>query len=224
MKRLNFPRPFLMAVLLASAALPARAASPSPSPSSLAPSPASSAPSPANSPAPGAKSPAPKPVDATAGKEKTDYPSSFMDYKLGMGLDDVKAALLKDSLLDYNGDPDVTLMPDRKQTLIDVQGPSYIKRASFQFVDDKLYTMVFHLDATKVDHYSIFTSMSNKYGQPTSLSPRETVWENDSVRVSIERPLSVKYIDMKTYKDLIASGAAEKSLRELRRDDFIGSF
>jgi hypothetical protein len=217
MKRQSLPLLVMIAALIAiQASLPAQAKAASPSPQATA--------SPAPARSPGAVAASPKPAEAKDGKDTTEYPSSFMDYKLGMGLDDVKAALLKDGLLDYNGDPDVTLMPDRKQTLIDVQGPSYIKRASFQFVDDKLYTMVFHLDTTKVDHYSIFTSMSNKYGQPTSLSPKETVWENETVRVSIERPLSVKYIDMKTYKDLIASGAAEKSLRELRRDDFIGSF
>jgi hypothetical protein len=203
---------FLASVLSVQAALSAQTASPKPA-ASLTPA-ASLKPAASSKPA----------SDAQAPKGKAEYPNSFQGYSLGMGIDEVKSLLLKDGLLDYSGDPDVTLLPARKESLIDVQGPSYIKRASFQFVEDKLYVMVFHLDTTKLDYYSIFTSMSEKYGPPTALSPQESAWENESLRVSIERPLSVKYLDMQAYKALIESGAAEKSLREMRREDFIGSF
>lgn len=176
----------------------------------------------AQSPAPSALT-APSP-SATPGAEKREVPSSFLGYSLGMGIDELKAALAKDGLLDYAGDPDVSLLPSRKESLVDVQGSSYIKRASFQFVDDKLYVMVFSLDQTKVDYYSVYSSMQGKYGQPSSVSPEEISWANDATRVAIERPLSVKYLDLKAYKALIESGSAEKSLREMRRDDFLGSF
>lgn len=200
MKRLCPSIPFLFAYALAcSAQSPAPSAAPSPSPS------------------------APAGIQSAA-VEKRSVPDSFLGYSLGMGMDELKSALSKDGLLDYRGDPDVSLLPSRKESLVDVQGSSYIKRASFQFVDDKLYVMVFSLDQSKVDYYSVYSSMLGKYGQASSVSPEEISWADDSVRVSLERPLSVKYLDLAAYKALIESGAAEKSLREMRRDEFLDSF
>jgi hypothetical protein len=169
-------------------------------------------------------SPSPSAPEAPAGEKPADVPSAFRDFSLGMGLDEAKAALQKESLLAYAGDPDVSMLPSRKETLIDVQGASFIKRASFQFVDDKLYVMIFSLDSTKVDHYSVYSAMVKKYGKPSSVSPEEIFWSNDKTKVSIERPLTVKYLDLGAYNGIMEKSVSEKSYREMRRDMFLDSF
>ena len=98
-------------------------------------------------------------------------PMSFRGLSLGMGLDQVKAALKADPLFRYRGDPDVSFLPQTSQYLIECEGASFLRRAYFQFADGRLFIMILVLDTQKLDHYSLFVTLTTKYGQPTSLSP-----------------------------------------------------
>ncbi|WP_148257747.1 hypothetical protein [Leadbettera azotonutricia] len=151
-------------------------------------------------------------------------PRTYRELSLGMGLDDLKAALQKDSLFTFRGDRDVSFLPVREQTLIETTGLSFIRRAFFQLVDGKSFIMAFALDTRLVDHYSVFTSFVKKYGEPSALSPSETVWENDETRVSIERPLTVKYIDKAVFNGLIDESKALESRQLFLRQEFLNDF
>jgi hypothetical protein len=151
-------------------------------------------------------------------------PMSFRSLALGMGLDQVKAALKADPLFRYRGDPDVSFLPQTSQYLIECEGASFLRRAYFQFADSRLFIMILVLDAQRLDHYSLFTALSAKYGQPSSLSPSESVWQSDPVRFSLERPLTVKYIDNKTFSAILAKGGAQKDLEQLSREKFLEQF
>jgi hypothetical protein len=141
-----------------------------------------------------------------------------------MGIDDVKTALKADPLFRYRGDPDVSFLPQSNQYLIECDGATYIRRAYFQFADSRLFIMILVLDPLSLDHYSLFSALSAKYGQPASLSPQESVWQTDSVRFSLERPLTVKYVDNKTFAAILSKGGAQKDLEQLSRESFIGQF
>jgi hypothetical protein len=160
---------------------------------------------------------------AAASAAKT-LPLGFRGISLGMGLDDVKTALKADSLFTYRGDPDVSFLPQTSQYLIECEGKSYLKRAYFQFADGRLFIMILVLDPQKLDHYSLWSTLSAKYGQPTSLSPEESVWLSDVVRFSLERPLTVKYVDNKTFAAILRRGGAQKDLEELSREKFLDQF
>jgi hypothetical protein len=151
-------------------------------------------------------------------------PTSFRGIFLGMTLDAVKEKLLTDALFSYRGDPDVSLVPQVNQTLIECEGTSYIKRAYFQFEQGKLFIMIFTLDTVALDYYGLFTGLSKKYGAPSSLDPRESVWLFDSVRFSLERPLTVKYVERKTFETLVQGGTAQTDLQQLSREKFIEQF
>jgi hypothetical protein len=151
-------------------------------------------------------------------------PVSFRGLSLGMGLDQVKATLKADPLFRYRGDPDVSFLPQTSQYLIECEGASFLRRAYFQFADSRLFIMILVLDAQKLDHYSLFSALSAKYGQPSSLSPSESVWQSDPVRFSLERPLTVKYIDNKTFSAILAKGGAQKDLEQLSREKFLEQF
>jgi hypothetical protein len=154
----------------------------------------------------------------------TGPPAVFREFSLGMGLDALKSALQKDGLFNFRGDRDVSFLPDRDQSLIETTGFSFIRRAFFQLRDGKLFIMAFNLDTGLVDHYSVYTSFVKKYGEPASLSPKEAVWESDQVRVAIERPLTVKYIDRQVFNEIVSESGAAESAELLRRQEFLDDF
>jgi hypothetical protein len=159
-----------------------------------------------------------------AGAGADSLPMGFRTISLGMGLEQVKSALLADPLFSYRGDPDVSFLPQTSQYLIECSGNAYLKRAYFQFADSRLYIMILVLDPQKLDHFSLFSALTAKYGQPTSLDPAETVWQTDVERFSLEKPLTVKYIDATTFSALLSQGGAQKDLEQLSREKFIEQF
>ncbi len=151
-------------------------------------------------------------------------PEGFREIKLGMGINDVKEKLKADPLFNYRGDPDVSMLSSPNNTLIECSGFSYIKNAYFQFHEEKLYIIILVLNSMKIDHYSVYTKLMEKYGNPDSLSPEEILWSSDIVRMSLERPLSMKYIKKDVFEKLKTEGRAEKSMRILSRERFLELF
>lgn len=151
-------------------------------------------------------------------------PREFHGIGLGMNLEDLKAVLEKNGLFDFRGDKDVSYLPSKTENLVETTGRSFVRRAFFQLSGDALFIMGYMLNTALVDHYSIYTTFVKKYGEPVSLNPHEAVWENEDTRVSIERPLTVKYIDKKIFNSIIGesklSGAVELELRREFLDDF----
>jgi hypothetical protein len=141
-----------------------------------------------------------------------------------MGLDELKDALSRDELFSFRGDRDVSFLPDPRQNLVETGGLSFIKRAFFQLHGGELFIMAFTMNTTLVDHYSIFTALTEKYGQPSSLSPRQAVWDNGTTRLALERPLTVKYIDLGIFNELMEDSAVRETGELRRRQDFIDAF
>lgn len=190
----------------------------------IAPSPApTAAPSTAATTAPPALSPAASPAKP-ADTVPAALPRAFRGIELGMDMASVKKLLAADSMFGYRGDADVSLLPRPDESLIEVTGLSYVRRAFFQFHEDKLFVMIYALNEREVDHYSVFSSLSTKYGKPGDLSPSESVWADGATRLSLERPLAVKYVDMAVFEALKAAGAATRSYEEVLRSEFLGDF
>ena len=175
-----------------------------------------------------AAAPAAAPVAATAPPAAV-VPSgpkgparSFRGVELGMDRESAIAALKKDIIFAYRGPEDLSLLPSPNQSLIEVAGLSFVHRGYFQFYEGKLWVMILVLDADKVDHYSIYTSLVAKYGEPSQLDPKETRWEDKSTRMALERPLTLRYMDMDTYAKLREGANAKESVRELDRQGFLG--
>ncbi len=151
-------------------------------------------------------------------------PSGYGGIKLGMGLETVKDLLGADPNFNYRGEPDVTMMPQDKQELIDCEGVLFVDRAFFQFEDEKLYLIIMVMDQEYIDHYSIYTAFLKKYGEPDFLNPSKANWENEDIIISLERPLSIKYMDRKVFEGLQADSEARGTMEAVMREDFINSF
>ncbi|MDR1249228.1 MAG: hypothetical protein LBK63_07995 [Treponema sp.] len=167
------------------------------------------------------------------GEEGTSGPPrSFRGIFLGIDLNALKEAIRKDGIFYFREDRDVSFLPsDQEQTLVETQGFSFVRRAFFQLRYGEVFIMSFTLDTSLVDHYSVFTAFLNRYGEPSSLSPKEAVWETDETRVSIERPLTIKYIDKYNFEmfkrspeAILIGPSADGAPEMLNRSEFLEGF
>jgi hypothetical protein len=156
--------------------------------------------------------------------DENTLPRQFRQLSLGMTLDDLKAALLLDNLFHFRGDRDVSFLPVREQSLVETTGSSFIRRAFFQLRDGLVFIMAFTLNTEIIDHYSIFTQFVDRYGQPVYLDPRMAIWETEETRISIERPLTVKYIDRVVFNDIINESGLIESGQVRMRQEFLNEF
>lgn len=153
-----------------------------------------------------------------------ELPAGYRSITLGMSLDEVKAALVSDAVFGYRGERDVSLLPDQEKVLIETEGPSFLSRCWFQFHDQKLYIITITMNEQLMDYYSLFKTLFDKYGQPESLSPEIVIWENAETRMSLERPLTVKYLDVAVYNSILHSSQVNQSAGEFSRQKFLESF
>ncbi|MFA6855640.1 MAG: hypothetical protein WCR31_00395 [Treponema sp.] len=153
-------------------------------------------------------------------------PGGYGGITLGMSLDEVKDKLMKNSSFGYHGDRDVSLLPGENRILIETDSAaghvdSFLERCYFQFYNNRLYIIIININTEKIDHYSVFSTLCKKYGDPVSLSPEKSVWKNNDVTMSLERPLSLKYVDNKVFAELNNKSLVQKSGTEMTQDMFL---
>lgn len=175
--------------------------------------------------------PAEVPETGAAGKQPAEaagkpasLPDTYRSVSLGMDMETVKEKLLGDGMFGYRGDRDVSLLPFANRALIETVGPSFIRRSWFQFLEDKLYVMIFSLDPERVDYYSVYSSFVAKYGEPASLDPARALWTDERVTLSLERPLTVKYVDVAAFDSLLDADTTGKAASDVLREEFIREF
>ncbi|OHD21053.1 MAG: hypothetical protein A2V99_05325 [Spirochaetes bacterium RBG_16_67_19] len=159
-----------------------------------------------------------------AAQAREGGPPGFRGVSLGMGLEQVKERLAADALFGYRGDPDVSLLPTPQQTLIECSGASWVRRAFFQFHEGRLFSIILVLDDRRLDYFTLFDTLSRKYGGSTRLNPTEAVWEFPGLRLSLERPLSVKYLDSGVFSALREQGQAGEALTDASKKMFLEEF
>ena len=153
-----------------------------------------------------------------------NLPLGYKDIRLGQSFEEVRSILEKDSSFGFRGDRDVSLLPTEERVLIETSGSSFFDRCWFQFYENKLYTLILNINVERMDYYSMFKTFTLKYGEPTSLNPTKSEWKNNSVVLSLEKPLTVKYLDVKVFDELQNSSEAATSAEEYLREKFLESF
>lgn len=156
-------------------------------------------------------------------------PVGFGKVRLGMGFEEAKAALKADSQYGYRGERDVSLSPSDGESIIETDtrttAPySFISKSWLQFANKKLSVLTLNLNEDNVDYYSIFSKLCEKYGDPNEISPKKAVWRDDQVILSLEKPLTLKYVDYAAFNDKRASSNVDKTASEHLRDHFLDSF
>jgi hypothetical protein len=80
------------------------------------------------------------------------------------------------------------------------------------------------MNPSMVDYFSISSSLEEKYGSPASFSPEKMVWEDGKVTLSLERPLTLKYMDTAVFNSLLDQSRVQQGVREMLQQDFLDSF
>lgn len=163
--------------------------------------------------------------DSTADKNSANrpLPNGYSTVKLGMTLEEVKSALLRDSDFGYRGDRDVSLLPGENRHLIETKGGSFLDNCWFQFYDESLYIISVNVNQEFMDYYSIFSTLCKKYGNPKYLDPEKATWEDENVILSLEKPLCLKYTDAKISQELLEQSEAQQATIEYLRQGFLDS-
>ena len=155
-----------------------------------------------------------------------DLPHGYKNIMLGMSLEETKENLVKDPDFGYHGDRDVSLIPNSSKTLIETDaarglGSKFLTRCWFQFSFNELYIITININPDKMDYYSMFTTLTKKYGEPTSFSPQAATWKDDEVTMSLEKPLTLKYIDNKRFSETQNYSNIQASPTEVTREMFL---
>ena len=148
----------------------------------------------------------------------------FGDIHIGMSFPEVDQLLRSSGVFRYRGEADVSLSPGRERVVMEVEGFDYIRRGIFQFIDDQLFSITLILSQSTMDHFTLFTRFTERYGEPEQFGPRRIVWEDGQRRLTLERPLTVQYLDLIQFTERRDQGRAQESLRELSRELFLEQF
>jgi hypothetical protein len=157
---------------------------------------------------------------------KEPLPNGYKDILLGMSLEDTKQELIKDTDFGYHGDRDVSLLPGENRMLIETDaerglGSNFLTHCWFQFANDQLYIITINMNHARIDYYSIFTTLKEKYGEPDTITPQAATWKNSEVTMSLEKPLTLKYIDNETFKSLQTSSNIAPASSEVTQQMFL---
>jgi hypothetical protein len=160
------------------------------------------------------------------GEERTvsELPDGYRSHRLGMSLEDVKGTLLIDPRFDFRGDPDVSVRRSGDQSLIVSRGKTFIDTAYFQFDEGRLYLITLELNREKIDFFTMQSRLTGNYGAPDTISPEGMSWSDDSVRISLEYPLTIKYLDLMTFNRFMEDKVRRKSFEEISRTKFLEDF
>jgi len=156
--------------------------------------------------------------------ESTPVPRSYHGISLGMAAEEVKDMLSRDSWFNYRGEPDVSLLERPRASLIDAGGSLFIKRGLFQFENDVLSAILLELNPETIDWFTVYTTLEERYGNPVDLNPQKAWWEDGNTRLALERPLTVKYLDLGVFEAARDEESDRAAWREKARDEFLNEF
>ncbi|MCP5514807.1 MAG: hypothetical protein H7A26_05030 [Spirochaetales bacterium] len=158
------------------------------------------------------------------GDIRENLPAGFMNITLGMRMEDVKKALTENSWFDYRGDPDVTMLASPNQQLIESRGYSFIEKGYFQFYNEKLFIMTLVFNRERLDFYTMHMLLEGKYGKAARLDPKGAYWENSAVFISLEKPLSIKYMDRNTLDEIAKERKGVEDRGSKNKEEFLNLF
>ncbi len=163
-------------------------------------------------------------IGLPAQDEGMELRRGFRSLQLGMEFTETQEALADDLAFFYRGPADVSLRPSDGQNVIDSAGRGFVERGLFQFHDGRLYTIAIYLDHTQLDYFQLYEQLNGRYGDPLELDPRRAIWEDDQTRIELERPLTIRFLDMETFIRRRTERRQLDSAAMMSRDSFLSEF
>lgn len=160
----------------------------------------------------------------TQGDVETTLRRGFRNLLLGTPFGEVQELLQNDPAFQYRGEPDVSLRLSDGGTVIDTRGRVYMDRGIFQFHEAQLFAIALYLDRSRLDYFQLYEQFRERYGDPVALDPRRALWEDGQTRIELERPLTVRYLDLETFEARRRETRTEEAAEDITREQFLEEF
>lgn len=153
--------------------------------------------------------------------ESLDLFKGYKDFKLGMSKSEVEEMLkksedfipIKEEILSVRIEPDTQI--------IAIEGTTFIDIAYFHFNNDRLFQIFLKINDKKIGYYILLKRFTEKFGNPSYLEPKRVFWQNEEVKIVIEKPCSLKYIYLPIWNELLKKDDKLKNYEEQGREIFI---
>ena len=125
--------------------------------------------------------------------------TGFKDIQLGSTRDDVINAILSDNTMILpkkymTGSVDIAA--EESATFLALEENKFYKSGYFIFKNDSLYSITIHFPPNQVDFLELLSALNSKYSKGAFLDANTVAWQNGNMRMILERPSIVKYINM----------------------------
>lgn len=163
-------------------------------------------------------------IAVAVGAQEAELRRGYRAVELGLSFEAAQQALRQDAGFAYRGEPDVSLRLSDGQSVIDSAGNGFIRRALLQFAADELYILALYLDRRYLDYFALFGVLRERYGDPDEISPDRALWRDERTRIELERPLTVRYLDIERFEQQRGQRRVERAMLDLNRERFLEEF
>lgn len=144
----------------------------------------------------------------------------YRNINIGMSKGEVIDTIKKDPLmmLEKKYYRDIDLSTEETKNIVEIVENKYFKNGYFLFKDDKLYSIIIMLQSNQADFLEMLETLNEKYSKGSFINASTVSWENSNIKLTLERPATVKYtlMDNNTNNTEVISeeGSMRKSLFE----------
>ncbi|WP_295161808.1 hypothetical protein [uncultured Brachyspira sp.] len=154
--------------------------------------------------------------DAVMGRKPTviDTPiTGFKDIKLGATREDTINAILSDNTMTLPKQymtGTVDLSAEESATFLALEENKFYKSGYFIFKNDALYSITINFQPNQVDFLELLSALNAKYTKGSFINADTVAWQNGDIRIILERPSIIKYIDMNNITETSDTRIREK--------------
>lgn len=145
----------------------------------------------------------------------------FDTLTLGMDYQSALNALDFSSNFIYNSQMPMWI---ESNPVIAANGKGFVDKGYFQFYNGALYSITIELNRNRIDFFTLFMQLQQKYGKYKSFSPTIVRWEDENALLSLEKPLTLRYLEKRIHSQLIESSKVKESQKQKMREDFLEQF
>ena len=145
----------------------------------------------------------------------------YKEIKLGMNKEVVRNILKKSRDFSMKKEELLTIRIQPDTEIISTEGLGFILLAYFHFHHDQLFQIFLKINENKIGYYFFLKKLSARFGAPSKFSPKKSIWENERVRIIIEKPCNLKYIYLPVWNGLVTSDLTSDSVLDSVREKFV---
>ncbi|WP_304331118.1 hypothetical protein [Brachyspira innocens] len=125
--------------------------------------------------------------------------TGFKNITLGATREDTINAILSDNTMTLPKQymtGTVDLSAEESADFLALEENKFYKSGYFVFKDDSLYSITINFQPNQVDFLELLSALNAKYTKGSFLDANTVAWQNGDIRIILERPSVVKYINM----------------------------